>query len=84
MTALANIPTVCCTAQIALRVGPTRLLRGARPARLLVELDAGSHLSESLKTLRSPWLAPVLAVEALFEVLEGGRIASDPAALVAL
>jgi hypothetical protein len=26
----------------------------------------------------------VLAVEALFEVLEGGRIASDPAALVAL
>jgi G3E family GTPase len=31
---------VCCTGQIALRVGLTRLLRAARPARLFLELDA--------------------------------------------
>jgi G3E family GTPase len=67
---------VCCTAQIALRVGLTRLLRDARPARLFVELDAASHVPESLKTLRSPWLAPVLAIESVVEVLDRSRVAT--------
>jgi G3E family GTPase len=74
---------VCCTARVALRVGLTRLLRGARPARLIIELDAASHVAESLRTLRSPWLAPVLAVEAVIEAREGGEVASDPATLAA-
>ena len=75
---------VCCAAQMALRVGLTRLLRDARPARLFIELDAASHVPESLQTLRSPWLAPVLAIEAVIEVLDGGRVASDPAIIAAL
>jgi len=63
---------VCCTAQIALRVALTRLLREARPARLFVELDAVSHTREALKTLRNPWLAPIVAIEAVIGVFGGG------------
>jgi G3E family GTPase len=70
---------VCCTGQVALRVGLTRLLRVARPARLFVELDAASHLREVLKTLRSPWLAPVLAIETVIGVVGGPGFRPDPA-----
>lgn len=59
---------VCCTAQVALRVALTRLLREARPARLFIELDAASHVREGLKMLRNPWLAPILAIEAVIGV----------------
>jgi G3E family GTPase len=69
---------VCCTGQVALRVGLTRLLREARPARLFVELDAASHLREVLKTLRSPWLAPVLAIEWVVGVVDGAGFRDDP------
>lgn len=65
---------VCCTAQLALRVALTRLLREARPARLFVELEAASHMSEALKTLRNRWLAPIVAIEAVIGVCgDGGR-----------
>ena len=65
---------VCCTAQVSLRVALTRLLREARPARLFVELDAASHTSEALKTLRNPWLASILAIEAVVGVFgDGGQ-----------
>jgi G3E family GTPase len=70
---------VCCTAQIALRVALTRLLRETRPARLFVELDAASHTGQALKTLRNPWLASVLAIEAVVGVFEGGGHASGAA-----
>ena len=63
---------VCCTAQLALRVALTRLLRKARPARLFVELDAVSHTREALKTLRNPWFAPIVAIEAVIGVFGGG------------
>ena len=62
---------VCCTAQVALRVALTRLLREARPARLLVELDAASHTSAALKTLRDPWLASIVAIDAVIGVFSG-------------
>ena len=70
---------VCCTAQVALRVALTRLLREARPARLFVELDAASHTSEALKTLRNPWLASILAIEAVIGVYDGGVHPSNAA-----
>jgi len=75
---------VCCTAQVALRVALTRLLREARPARLFIELDAASHVREALRTLRSPWLAPVVAIEAVIGVIRGDghpAAASVPAGL---
>lgn len=77
---------VCCTAQVALRVALTRLLRETRPARLFVELDAASHTSQALKTLRNPWLASVLAIEAVIGVCgDGGHptSAAVPAGLAA-
>jgi G3E family GTPase len=64
---------VCCTAQVALRVALTKLLREARPERLFVELDAASHLRAAVKALREPWLAPVLAIEAVVCVVDGTR-----------
>ena len=68
---------VCCTAQVALRVALTRLLREARPAPLFVELDAASHTNEGLKTLRNPWLASILAIEAVVGVFgDGGQPSS--------
>ena len=60
----------CCTAQVAFRVALTRLLREARPARLFVELGAGGHLEATLKILTSPWLAPVLALGPVVEVVD--------------
>jgi G3E family GTPase len=69
---------VCCTAEVALRVGLTRLLREARPRRLFLELDAASHVREALKTLRSPWLAPIVAIEAVIGVI-GDRSRLDSA-----
>jgi G3E family GTPase len=72
---------VCCTAQVALRVGLARLLREARPARLFVELDGASHLREALKTLRSPWLAPILAIESVVGIVDGAGFRPDPVML---
>ena len=62
-------------------MGLTRLLRVARPTRLFVELDAATHLRAALKTLRSPWLAPILAIEAVVDVAHGAGFRPDAAAL---
>jgi G3E family GTPase len=75
---------VCCTAQVALRVALTRLLRDARPARLFVELDAASHTREALKTLRNPWFAPIVAIEAVVGVFGGGGDPSGAAVQASL
>jgi hypothetical protein len=75
---------VCCTAQVALRVALTRLLREARPARLFVELEAASHTSAALKTLRNPWFAPIVAIEAVIGVVGGGGDPSDAAVQASL
>jgi G3E family GTPase len=75
---------VCCTAQVALRVALTRLLREARPARLCVELDAASHVGAALKTLRNPWLAPIVAIEAVIGVFGSGGDPSDAAVQASL
>jgi G3E family GTPase len=64
----------CCTAQLAFRVGLTRLLREAKPARLFVELGAESHLADVLKTLDNRWLAPVIGLEGVVHVADS----SDP------
>jgi G3E family GTPase len=75
---------VCCTAQVALRVALTQLLREARPTRLFVELDAASHTGEALKALRNPWLAPIVAIDAVVGVFGGGAHPSGAAAQAGL
>lgn len=72
---------VCCAAQVALRVALTKLLRAARPERLFVELDPASHVRAAVKGLREPWLAAVLAIEAVVCVVNGsghGAAAAAP------
>jgi G3E family GTPase len=66
---------MCCTAQVSLRVALTSLLREVRPSRLFVELHEASHVGPTLKTLTSPWLAPVLALGPVVMVL--GPAAGD-------
>ena len=75
---------VCCTAQVALRIALTRLLREARPARLFIALNAGSHVPEALRTLRSPWLAPIVAIHAVIGVFGSDGLSIDPATQSAL
>jgi G3E family GTPase len=70
---------VCCTAQVSLRVALTRLLREARPRRLYIELAEGTHLRDALRTLRNPWLAPVLRLIGVLGVVDGRRVADDEA-----
>ena len=51
---------ICCSAQVELRVALTRLLREARPRRLLIEPSSQAKLPEVLRLLTDRWLAPVL------------------------
>jgi G3E family GTPase len=73
---------MCCTAEVSLRVALTRLLREARPSRLFVELHGASHVGPILKTLTSPWLAPVLALGPVVMVI-GSAAGEIDRALVA-
>lgn len=71
---------ICCTSQVSLRVALTRLLREARPERLFIELAEGTHLRDALRTLRNPWLAPVLGSIGVLGVWVAGRDAVADAA----
>jgi G3E family GTPase len=61
----------CCVGRVNLRVALARLLRTARPARLFVELDAASHVEATIRLLAGPWLASVLALGPLVEIVAG-------------
>jgi G3E family GTPase len=71
----------CCTAQLAFRVGLTRLLRDARPSRLFIELGAASHAADVLRTLRGPWLAPVIDLEGVVHLTDGAATGADESEL---
>lgn len=81
---MANVTTVaaepgciCCVGQVSLRVALTRLLRDARPQRLYLELGEPAHLAASLRTLRSPFLAPVIAIAEIVGVVDAATTPSD-------
>lgn len=73
--AAAEPGCICCVGQVGLRVALTRLLRDARPERLYLELGEPGHLAASLRTLRSPWLAPVLAITDVVGVIDAADAA---------
>lgn len=77
--AAAEPGCICCVGQVGLRVALTRLLREARPERLYVELTEPAHLAASLRTLGSPWLAPVLRLDAVIGVADGSITRPDAA-----
>ena len=67
---------ICCTAQLPLRTALTRLLREARPERLLIEASSGARTSEVLRLLADQWLLPVLALRATLCVVDPVQFAS--------
>lgn len=71
---------VCCNA-VTLRVELTRLLRQARPNRLLILPSAEVRTPELLRLLTDRWLAPVLDIRATVGVMaaaDAGALLSGP------
>ena len=55
---------ICCTAQTQMRVALTRLLREAKPQRLIIEPTGLGHPAGVIDTLRDEWLAQALSLRA--------------------
>ena len=55
---------ICCTAQTQMRVALTRLLREAKPQRLIIEPTGLGHPAGVIDTLRDEWLAKALSLRA--------------------
>lgn len=69
---------ICCTAQLPLRVGLTRLLRETEPDRLFIRAPGRARTGHIVRMLTDRWLSPVLALRAIIHVLA----ATDPPALL--
>lgn len=69
---------ICCTAQVELRTALVRLLRDARPQRLLIELSSAGYPSAVRKVLREKSIAQALDLRASLCVLDPRQFA-DPA-----
>lgn len=55
---------VGCGPGVPFRVALTRLLREARPDRLLIEIDQIDHLQPAMALLRGEWLGAAIALDA--------------------
>jgi G3E family GTPase len=69
---------ICCTAQVELRTALVRLLREARPQRLLIELSSAGRPSAILNVLREKTIAEAVEQRAGLCVLDPRQFA-DPA-----
>jgi G3E family GTPase len=67
---------VCCVNGTPFQVGLARLLRKARPDRLLIEPSGLGHPAELLRQLREPPWADVLALQPSVMVLDGAALAA--------
>jgi len=67
---------LCCVNGLPFQVGLSRLLRKAKPDRLLIEPSGLGHPLELLRQLREPPWAGVLAVQPLVMVLDGAALAA--------
>ncbi len=63
---------LCCTGSVTLRVTLTRLLRQARPRRLIVLPSAQARLAEVLAVLSDPWLSAALDLRAAVALAHAG------------
>lgn len=70
----------CCTGRMELRVTLTRLLREARPHRLLLEFPASVHLDGIVAALRADPLARALDLRAVVGIVDMGHPMPDPQA----
>jgi G3E family GTPase len=69
---------ICCNA-VSIRVELTRLLREARPQRLLVLPSDQARIPDLLRSLTDRWLAPVLELRATIAVVNAasGDVGAD-------
>lgn len=70
---------LCCVNGLPFQVGLTRLLRQARPQRLLIEPSGLGHPAELLRQLRQPPWTEVLAVQPSVLVLDAAALAHGAA-----
>ena len=75
---LAEVPggCLCCVNGVPFQVGLARLLRQARPDRLLIEPSGLGHPVELLQQLAEPPWAGVLALQPLVLVLDAAALAA--------
>lgn len=69
---------MCCAGSVTLRVTLTRLLRQARPRRLIVLPSSEARLPEVLKVLSDPWLAAALDLRAAITLVHAGDWHAGP------
>ncbi|UTW05870.1 CobW family GTP-binding protein [Pseudomonas benzenivorans] len=67
---------LCCVNGVPFQVGLSRLLRKARPQRLLIEPSGLGHPAQLLEQLRQPPWAGVLAVQPALLVLDAAALAA--------
>ena len=71
---------MCCAGGVTLRVTLTRLLRQARPGRLIVLPSSEARLPEVLKVLSDPWLSAALDLRAAIALVHAGDWHAGPPA----
>lgn len=69
---------ICCSGSLELRTALIRLLRVARPQRVLIEAPASANTVELVRLLQDRWLAPVLDLRAIALVLGHGEAPGPP------
>lgn len=77
--ALREVPggCMCCSGRVQMRVALTRLLREAKPDRLLIEPTGLGHPAGIIDTLRDEWLARTLDLRATICLVDPRQLA-DP------
>jgi len=73
VTAIAG-GCICCTGSVELRSTLVKLLREARPNRLIVEAPAMASTRELLRLLSDRWLGPVLDLKAVVLALDQDEV----------
>lgn len=68
---------MCCVTSQSMQVGLNRLLREARPQRLLIEPSGLGHPAQILETLNGPYYQGVLDVRATIGLLDARKL-SEP------
>ncbi len=78
VVAVAPASCPCCTGQLAFRVALNRLLRSARPQRLLVELGHHRHDATALEALAGSAYQGVLRLDQVIDLDAGTQGAGAP------
>ena len=65
---------ICCSAQVSLRTAIVRLLRDARPERLLIEASAAAHPGSIVSVLHEKGIASAVVLERTVCIVEPAQL----------